>query len=188
MTSSPSSSTSLPFKIALAVVTLAAAVLLWIVFAGSDDGDDKQTATAPDGPTIVDEADLSAEADRVGHPIYWVGEREGKQYELSESSSGRVYVRYLDEDTEPGVRSAQFLTVATYPLKNPVAGLRIAAKQSKGAVLARSRDDAFLLIDPNTPGSIRLAYPGSDQQIEVYSPNSREAIKLATDGDVQPVP
>jgi hypothetical protein len=169
------------------VVALAAIVLLVIVFTG-DDGNDNETASAPDGPVIVEQDDLSAEADRLGHPIYWAGEREDKQYELSESSAGRVYVRYLDEDTEAGVRSAQFLTVATYPLEDPVAGLRIAAKQSKKAALARSKDGALVLIDPASPGSVRLAYPGSDQQIEVYSPDPREAIKLATDGDVQPVP
>jgi hypothetical protein len=45
-----------------------------------------------------------------------------------------------------------------------------------------------VLIDPSTPGSVRLAYPGSDQQVELYTPNVRESVRLATNGSIQPVP
>ena len=150
-------------------------------------GDDDESP-ASDGPAIVETNELSDAADRLGHPVYWVGERDGTDYELSESDSGRVYVRYLDEGTKPGVRSAQFLTVATYPVDDAVAALRRAAKERPRAELAKGEDGAVVLIDPETPGSVRLAYPDGDEQIEVYSPDVKEGLQLVTGGEVQPVP
>jgi hypothetical protein len=80
------------------------------------------------------------------------------------------------------------MTVATYPVPNATAALRRALKTRPDAELARGDDGAVVLIDPNTPGSVRLAYPGSDQQVELYTPNVRDSIRLATNGSVQPVP
>lgn len=186
MSTPPSPSSSRLPLIGAILAVVAVVLIVWLVFLNDDDED---TAPAADGrPAIVDPDDLSDVADRAGHPIYWVGEQDGKELELTETSNGRVYVRYLDEGTEPGIRSARFLTIATYPLANPIIGLRRTAKQRKGAELARSRDDAVVLVDPATPGSVRLAYPGSEQQIEVYSPDPKQALRLATSGDVEPVP
>jgi hypothetical protein len=171
------------------LLTIALAVLAAAAFAACGDDDDGDDAPKPasDQPTIVEPSELSDVADRVGHPIYWVGERDGTDYELSESGAGRVYVRYLDEGTKPGVRSAKFLTVGTYEIKDPVAALRRAAKESPRAELARSEDGAVVLIDPAKPGSVYLAYPGKDQQIEVFSPDVKESLELATSGDVEPI-
>jgi len=173
----------------LTVLALVAAALI----AGcGDDGDDtttaKTTTEALAGkPAIVDAAQLADAAERRGEPIYWVGERDGKQIELVESDSDRVYVRYLDEGVEPGVRSAAFLTIATYPEQDPVAALRREAKKRKNAEIARGKDGGVVLIDPDKPNSVYVAYPGDQFQIEVYSPDVREALKLATSGAVDPV-
>jgi hypothetical protein len=166
----------------LLVGAVAVMLLLWflVIKAENDVG--------RDGPEVVEASDLSDAADRAGHPVYWAGEREGKKIELAESDDGRVYVRYLDENAEAGVRSTKFMTVATYPTDDAVAALRRGAKRLPNAELARGDDGSVVLIDPSTPGSVRIAHPGSDEQIEFYTPNIRESIRLATDGSIQPVP
>src|SRR5690349_5624579 len=102
--------------IAGAVVVM---LLLWALVIKSDEDE-----TASDGPRIVQSSDIAATAKSLGRSIYWAGERPNTKLELAESDSGRVYVRYLDDDSAAGVRSAEFLTVATYPVADPAAALR----------------------------------------------------------------
>lgn len=177
---------SLPAWTPIAAIIVGAVVvmlLLWALVIKSDDEDQ-----GSDRPEIVQPSDLSDAAARLGHPVYWAGERPATKLELAESGSGRVYVRYLDEDAEPGVRSTKYLTVATYPVDDPEAALRRAkADSSSGAELARSDGGALMLIDPATPGSIRVAYPDSSEQVEVYSPDVAEGVRLVKSGKIQPV-
>jgi hypothetical protein len=175
---------SLPSWVPLAgglAIAVLGMVLLWALVIKSDDDAEN------DGPRVVETSDISAAAERLGHPIYWAGERSKTDIELAEADSGRVYVRYLDEGTEAGTRSTKFMTVVTYPVPNATAALRRALETRPNAELARGDGGAVVLIDPNTPGSVRLAYPGSDQQVELYTPNVRESIRLATNGSIQPV-
>jgi hypothetical protein len=176
---------SLPSWLPLVGGLLAAVVgmlLIWALFIKADED------AANDGPEVVSAAQLSNEADQLERPIYWVGERDGARYELSESESGRVYVRYLTGDAEAGVKSTDYVTVGTYPVDDGVAALKRAAKAKPGAELARSDDGATMLINPQTPGSIHLAYPDSKWQIELYSPDVEEGLRLVKDGQVKPVP
>jgi len=177
---------SLPSWLPLAAGLAAAVVamlLIWLLFIKAED-----EAGDAGGPEIVQTSGLSDAAKRLGHPIYWIGERTGASYELAESDNGRVYVRYLDRGADAGVRSTQFVTVATYPVRNATAALRRGLASRPEAELARADNGALLLIDPKAPGSIRLAYPGADQQVELYTPDVAEGIRLAKSGAVQPVP
>jgi len=169
-----------PLAAGLAIAVLGM-ILLWALVIKSDED------AANDGPRVVETTDLSDAAERLGHPVYWAGERSNTDLELAEADTGRVYVRYLDEGTEAGTRSTDFMTVVTYPVPNATAALRRALKTRPNAELARGKDGAVVLIDPSTPGSVRLAYPGSDQQVELYTPNVKDSIRLATNGSVKPV-
>jgi hypothetical protein len=162
-------------------VALVAAVVLWLVH-----DDDSSSATAePEIVTAKQFPELTAEQ---GKPVYWLGERPGAKYELTESSSGRVYIRYLTGDAEAGDERTDFLTVATYPEEDGIAALRRAAREQDGAELGRTNDGAVLLVDPTSPNNAHLAYPGANLQIEVYSPVPGQALRLASRGAVQPVP
>jgi hypothetical protein len=163
-------------------VALVAAVALWIF---RDDDSSSSTAGEPDVVTI---AELSNFAAAQGTPVYWLGERGDETYELTDSPSGRVYVRYLPEGTEAGDERANFVTVATYPSENGVAELRKAARTESGAKLSKTDDGAVLLIDAGSPDNAHLAYPGANLQVEVYSPVPGEALRLAARGAVRPVP
>jgi hypothetical protein len=170
-----------PLAAGLAIAVLGM-VLLWALVIKSDEDAEQ------DGPRVVETSDLSDAAERLGHPIYWAGEQPETDLELAEADSGRVYVRYLDDGTEAGTRSTEFMTVVTYPVPNATAALRRALKTRPGAELARGNDGAVVLIDPDTPGSVRLAYPGANQQVELYTPDVEQSIRLATNGTIKPVP
>lgn len=163
-------------------VALIAVVAVWIV--RDDDSSSSPTTGEAEAASV---SELSEFAAAQGKPVYWLGERRNESYELTDSSSGRVYIRYLTAGAEAGDERAAFVTVATYPADNGVAALRKAAREQKGAKLGKTDDGAVLLIDPSSPNNAHLAYPGANLQIEVYSPVPGEALRLAARGDVQPV-
>jgi len=163
-------------------VALIAAVVVWVT---RDDDTSSAGAAQPEAVTASELSELVAEQ---GTPIYWLGERPNESYELTDSPSGRVYIRYLTDDAEAGDERADFLTVATYPAENGVAEIRKAATEQQGAQLGKTDDGAVLLIDPTSPNNAHLAYPGANLQIEVYSPVPGQALRLASRGAVQPVP
>lgn len=162
-------------------VALVAAVGIWIF----RDDDSSSSAAVPDAVTASELSDFAA---KQRAPVYWLGERGDDTYELTDSASGRVYIRYLPEGTDAGDERADFVTVATYPSDNGVAELRKAARKEAGAKLGRTDDGAVLLIDPTSPNNAHLAYRGANLQIEIYSPVPGEALRLAARGAVRPVP
>lgn len=163
-------------------VALVAAVVVWLL-----RGDNSSFSPAPGEPVSATASELSEFAAEQGSPVYWLGERSNASYELTDYSSGRVYIRYLTGGAQAGDERARFITVATYPAGSGVAELRKAAAEAKGAKIGKTDDGAVLLIDPASPNNAHLAYPGADVQVEVYSPVPGEALRLAARGDVQPV-
>ena len=176
-----------PLAAGLAVAALGM-VLLWFLVIAADEDAAKDGERGGGAPRIVEASALSDAAERVGHPIYWAGELPDTSLELAESENGAVFVRYLDEGAEAGVRSADFTTVATYQVDDAAAALRRGLSKRPNAELARGADGAVVLIDPDTPGSVRLAYPGSDEQVELYTPDVEQSVRLATSGAIKPVP
>lgn len=162
-------------------VALIAAVVVWVLR-------DDSSAPAVGEPTAVSASELSDFANEEDAPVYWLGERTNAHYELTDSQSGRIYIRYLTGDADAGDERAKFITVATYPSKDGVAALRKAAREGGGAKLGKTDNGAVLLIDPASPNNAHLAYPGANLQIEVYSPVPGEALRLAARGEVEPVP
>lgn len=137
---------------------------------------------------MVSAAQLSDIAAEQPGPIYWLGERDGTELEVTETPQGRVYIRYLADGAEAGDPRPRFVTVGTYPTASGVAALRAALTPSDGAKLVRTGDGALLLVDPSSPRSAHLAYPGDAAQVEVFSPVPGAAIRLVSAGDVQSVP
>lgn len=166
---------------AVLCVVLLAMIAAWSVGCGDDP-------PAAGEPRIVSVGELSDFAAEASMPIYWLGVRDGTELELTEEDSGRVFVRYLEDGADAGDEASKYLTVGTYPSEDGVADLRQAARNGDGRVLARTDDGAVLLVDRHSPNSAHLAYPGVGTQIEVYSPTSGQALRLASQGAVRPVP
>jgi hypothetical protein len=166
---------------AVAAVVIGAAILAWLVLGGDDDEGGRANE-----PQAVSVEDLQEEAGSSQVPVYWAGPQAGTTYELTETSDGSVYVRYLAEDAEIGDPSPDFLTVATYPLENGYARVPAAAEE-EGAETEELPNGGLALVDAARPSSVYLAYEGEPYQVEVYDPSPDRALELVTSGAIQPV-
>jgi hypothetical protein len=167
---------------ALIAVGLAAFLVGWMAM---NRGDDAPPATGS-GAAAASESELKAFADSVSHPVYWAGPKEGYTYELTQTTNGLVYVRYLPEGTDVGDPRSRFLTVGTYPRAGAYAELQRAAK-AKGAVSLKVGGDGLAVFSEARPTSVYLGYPDAKYQVEVFHPSPDEARRLALSGQVVPV-
>ena len=167
---------------ALIAVGLAAFLVGWMAM---NRGDDAPPAPGS-GASAASESELKAFAGSVSHPVYWAGPQEGFTYELTRTSNGLVYVRYLPEGTEVGDTRSRFLTVGTYPRAGAYAELQRAAN-AKGAVSLKVGGDGLAVFSQARPTSVYLGYPDAKYQVEVFHPSPDEARRLALSGQVVPV-
>jgi hypothetical protein len=181
---------------AVIALALVAGFIAWIVIDRS--GDDSATTTTtttpsttgpaatknPVGPVAVSQKGLSTLVAKLGHPVYWSGPISGDTYELTETSSGNTYVRYLPTGVKAGDKRSTFLIIATYPFPKAYAAL----KKVAGGKAVKIKGGGIAVVAAGYPKSVHVAYPGVPYQIEVYDPSPRISLKTATSGDVQPVP
>lgn len=118
-------------------------------------------------------------------PIYWAGPASGVTYELSETSSGNVFLRYLPPGVKVGA-SGGYATIGTYPLSGAFTVTKALAAKP-GAVRVAARGGAVAFYNSSSPTSVYLAYPNSNLQIEVYDPSAARARKLVTSNAIRPV-
>jgi hypothetical protein len=133
-------------------------------------------------PVLVSEKSLTKVATKAQRPIYWAGALPNQTYELTTTAQGGYLVRYLPPEAAIGVQTP-YLTVATYPVKNPLAAIRRLSK-AKGAVLLKLAGGGLAVVSPQFAKSIYLAYPGSPYEVEVFDPSLARARRLVTSGQI----
>jgi hypothetical protein len=144
------------------------------------------TATEAGGFAVaLDVQGLRARAAATARPIYWAGPQQNVTYELTQTSNGRAYVRYLPRGVKAGATTG-YLTVGTYPLQNALAATKAAAKRSGGVAIDLGHG-GFGFYARSSPSSVHLAYPGEDSQVEVFDPSPRRAQEVASSGRLRPV-
>jgi hypothetical protein len=136
-------------------------------------------------PTAASAAELKELATLLGHPIYWAGPRARYTYELTRTTDGKVYIRYLRPGVSVGDLRPRFLTVATYPFPGAFAAVEKTAQEGRTIEL---EGGGIGVVDGSYPKSVHVAFPGSDYQIEVYHPSPRAARALVASGRIAPVP
>jgi hypothetical protein len=171
---------------AVIAVALAGAFVIWLLFKG--DGNDANKAAAPKRApaSAVSLSDLRDLQRSVGHPVYWAGPKSGYNYELSRTADGNIYLRYLPSGIEPGVAAADYLSVSTYPNDDAFGTVEQASKRENERVDQIS-GGGLAVSNPDLPGSVYVARPGSKYLIEVYDPSPARARKIATSGQVVPI-
>ena len=172
----------------LAVVLVAVAVVLIVRGTGGKSSPSATTSTTAGtvtriGPVAMSSAALLAFAQGLGRPIYWIGPAPGFTYELTRTSAGNVFVRYLPKGVQVGDKRAAFTTVGTYPYPGALAALKAVPK----AKTVNLTGGGVLVSTASDPQSVHLAYPGVDYQIEVYDPVAGRARVIALSGRVRPV-
>jgi hypothetical protein len=168
-------------RVALAVLAglvIAVALIGWDAFSG--DGDASRPATGAQSASESELRELAA-----SQPVYWAGPRAGQTYELTRTSDGRVFVRYLPQGVKVGDSRPQFLTVATYPRKSAFADLQRASKAS-GAVSRKLPNGGLAVYRPGS-SSVYFGYPDVNYQVEVFAPSPTTARSLVFNGQVVPV-
>ena len=168
---------------ALIAVGLAAFLIGWMAM--NRGGDDAPPA-AGSGASAASESELKSFADSASHPVYWAGPKEGHTYELTRTTNGFVYVRYLPEGTEVGDPRSRFLTIGTYPRPGAFAELQRASK-AKDSVSVKIGDGGLAVFSEARPTSVYVGYPDAKYQVEVFHPSPDEARRLALSGQVVPV-
>jgi hypothetical protein len=164
----------------------AALIVIALILLLSGGGDDDSSGDEAGAPEIISVDSLRDAVSAHEPPVYWAGEQQGTEVELSEPESGRSYIRYLTDGAEPGDERADFLTVGTYAQEDPIAALREQGKEP-GGVIAKAPGEAIVYFNRTQPSSVYLAYPGVEAQIEVYDPNFTRALQLVNSGQIVPV-
>jgi hypothetical protein len=167
---------------ALLAIGLAVFLIGWLVLGGGNN----KGSTAANGASAKSESDLRTFASSASTPVYWAGPREGQTYEVTRTSDGRVYVRYLPDGVDVGDPRPQFLTVGTYPRPGAWAELRRAAREP-GAVSRDLPNDGLMVFSRSRPTSVYVGYAGGRYQVEVYAPSPGSARKLVLAGQIVPV-
>jgi hypothetical protein len=136
-------------------------------------------------PQLVTPRNLRALETSLGHPLYWVGPQAGIRYELTRTTDGRIYIRYLPPGAKPGDVHLH-TTVGTYPLQDAPTAIKAIAKRT-GTRTFTIAGGAIAVVDPKHATSVYLAFPKSDLEIEVFDPSAPRARQLVTSGRVVPV-
>ena len=105
--------------------------------------------------------------------------------ELTQTSDGRIYIRYLPAGVQVGDQRPDYLTVGTYPQADAMATLEKTAAKTHAETIELS-SGGLASIDKTKPTSVYVAYPGVDLQIEVYDPSPSRARQLVTTGRIAP--
>ena len=163
----------------LAVVALAALVGWLVLESRSSD------STTDDNVPVALSADgLATLAAAVPQPIYWVGPSGAGSYELTRSLD-RTYVRYLPAGVAVG-DPRPFLTVGTYTMSNAYEVMK-RTFGTPGNEVVDTPKGGIAVIDESRPTSVYVAYPNTDFQIEIYSPDAAQARDFAVSDKAQPV-
>jgi hypothetical protein len=174
------------------VIALGAAVafLVWLfVRDGDDNGSNSANTTGTREQNLVVPAtaqSLRNLAGSVGHPVYWAGPRRDLKYELTQTTDGRIYIRYLPREVAIGDRRGGYLIVATYPVQNAFKAVQTAAREN-GAHTITLPSGGLAVYNDSSPSNVYFALPGSNYQIEVYDPNAARARSLVTSGRITPI-
>lgn len=168
-----------------ALLAVAAAGLLAVWLIGRGEETSQAVPRIGSGPAAVSKSQLDALAKSTTHPVYWAGSQDGT-YELTRTTDGRIYVRYLSSADEVGDASAQYLTVGTYPQQNAFRSLQRAARRP-GAIALKLPNGGLLVFNQQSPKSVYFGYPRANYQVEVYDPSPAQARTLVVGGKIAPI-
>jgi hypothetical protein len=142
-------------------------------------------AAASAKPTAVSAAGLRAVAKSLGHPLYWIGPKNGDTYELTQANNGNVFIRYLPPGVQVGAPQA-YLSVATYPFPGALAATRALGKQKSVETIVLA-NGGVAVIGKSYPQSVHIAYPGSNFQVELFDPSAAKARQIVSSGQVSAI-
>jgi hypothetical protein len=174
-----------PLHLSLAALLVSAGILCATILLLHGHGGGKTTLPPIGTPAAVSESQLKTLAAQSDQPIYWAGPKPGA-YELTRTTDGRIYIRYLPSTGKVGDRTPTYLTVGTYPTKQAFSAIKRAAAR-QGGVSVKIQHEGLLVFNAGTPKSVYFSYPRSGYQVEVYDPSPQQARTLVLGGKITPI-
>jgi hypothetical protein len=179
---------------AVVAVALAAGFLVWLLVGRGGSSSPRATTAAATTTTTAVTPILEAASLQTlktlpafaGHQVYWAGPRRATTYELTRTSDGRIYIRYLPKGVKVGDRRADFLIVGTYPVPNAYRAIQTAAKE-QGATTFGIGGGGLAVLNRSAPHNVYFAYPRSAYQVEVFDPHTGVARRLVASGSIRPL-
>src|ERR1039458_2625879 len=108
-------------KFLFSLVLLAAFAVVFVSGCGGSGTSSKKVTYGK--PAAATATQLVAYQTQVKHPVYWLGPYKGFTYELTETTNGNSYVRYLPPGIKVGNTKANWTVVGTYPSANAYAAV-----------------------------------------------------------------
>jgi hypothetical protein len=176
-----------PWVLRVLVIALAVVVgaIVYLAAGGGDEESEPVSTPEATEARIVGEDELREVAADAEQPVYWAGEMDGTELELTEEG-GSVLVRYLEEGDEAGDAIAQRIAVGSYALPNPRKALNTFA-ETPGASVENVPGVGKVVISPEARKNVFFVDPDNEVQVEVYAPSAKRAIALVRSGRVQPI-
>jgi hypothetical protein len=169
---------------AIVALAILAGFVAWL-FLKSDDNKADAPTRAPAVATSYSQ--LQALPGKVGHEVYWAGKKTGYTYELTQTSQGNIFVRYLPAGAAVGDPRPNFLTVGTYPRRDAYTALKtLSTKQD--SVSRKLANGGIAVYSKQRPSSVYAAYPKKGFQVEVYDPSPARARQLVFSGQLRLLP
>ena len=166
-------------------IALVAVALVWLLFIRGGDDESDAPSSAQKTVQVVSADELLGSIAGAGFPVYWVGEEEGVDYEVTRLADGRIYIRYLPTGAEAETKDPH-LTVGSYFVNDAYGVTRRVADRS-GRSSFPLAGKGIALPNGDDPLSVYAAYPGIDVQIEVYDPAPGRALELVESGALTPI-
>jgi hypothetical protein len=179
-----------PWRLGIATVVAIAIAVGVVVIAnnGSSSGTANASGLRTGVPRIMTVAQLRSFAARVSAPIYWVGPGHATTHlEVTTTSKGDVFIRYLTGAAVAGDPRAIFTTVGTYGLADAYKVV-LHDGRLKGASSVTVPGGGIAVNGDRAPHSYYVAFPGQNYVAEVFNPSLRYARHLVQSGQLTRVP
>lgn len=169
----------LPLTVAVTAI-LTALIVLGLTQQISPTLSDRTTLAAQtSGGVCLTESELKSIVKENDIQAYWTGPLKGATYTLNSSTAGQVFIRYVPEGEKCDDVRPNFRVIATYQETDAFSTTESAGTTADGVSLLNA-DGSIVYFNKNVPTNIYLAYPGIDYQIEIYDPDPKEAVSIAT--------
>lgn len=168
-----------PLTVAVTAI-LTALIVLGITQQISPTLSDRTTLAAQtSGGICLTESELKSIVKENEIRAYWTGPLKNATYSLNSSTAGQVFIRYVPEGEKCDDVRPNFRVIATYQETDAFSITESAGTTADGVSLLNA-DGSIVYFNKNVPTNIYLAYPGIDYQIEIYDPDPKEAVSIAT--------
>lgn len=164
----------------LVTAVLTALLVLGLTQQISPTLSDRTTLAAQtSGGVCLTESELKSIISENNIQAYWTGPLKDATYSLNSSTAGQVFIRYVPKGEECDDVRPNFRVIATYEEVDAFATTESAGTTADGVSLLNT-DGSIVYFNKNVPTNVYVAYPGINYQIEIYDPDPKEAVSLAT--------